>query len=317
MRERLVLLVVIIIAALFPSDLLQAGGGPTVLKKGKISGHIYGGSSRASNYFRVDGQQRLFDSSGTSFSAIVFGLTLDYGWSSNLELNLDLPFGYYAVSSESRFPDRSIFSPTYFGLGATYGFLGAEDEKGVSASVSSMLKVPPGFHSGIYDDPAHPTFLSDGYFQVTTSLNVGYNTENTWFKGRVGYNWRDEEPEDEILYGLEVGFTRVQGTGIFVGVNGALTTADINTPARAFYAGASGSSSEQERVDGGTGRFSTIDRENYIDVNAGAFVTIAERFVIDGRYIIRLAGNNTLALRGAYIGLGYSIDPGEGVSGKF
>lgn len=316
MRQRLVLLAVIIVT-LFPFNLLQAGGGPTVLKKGKLSGRIYGGSSRAVNYFRSDGVQRLFDTAGTSFSAITFGLTVDYGLGSNLELTLDLPIGYYAISSESRFPDRSIFSPPYLGLGATYGLIGSEGEKGLALSASSMVKIPPGFHSGIYDDPAHPTFLSDGYFQLTTLLNAGYFTDNLWFKASTGYNWRDEEPLDEIPYGLEVGFTRVAGTGIFLGLNGVVSTGDVGSPARAFYAGASGSPSEQERVDGGTGRFSTIDRENYLDIGAGAFVTIAERFVVDGRYVLRLAGNNTLALRGAYLGVGYSIEPSVVEAGEF
>ncbi len=148
-------------------------------------------------------------------------------------------------------------------------------------------------------------------------LNAGYFTDNLWFKASTGYNWRDEEPLDEIPYGLEVGFTRVAGTGIFLGLNGVVSTGDVGSPARAFYAGASGSPSEQERVDGGTGRFSTIDRENYLDIGAGAFVTIAERFVVDGRYVLRLAGNNTLALRGAYLGVGYSIEPSVVEAGEF
>jgi hypothetical protein len=317
-RAGIPLAMVMVVVLLLAAADARAGGGPTVVRKGKISGHLYGGSARAANYFTPSGLQRLFDTAGTSFSAATFGLTLDYGVGSNLELNLDLPIGYYSITSESRFPDRSIFSPAWYGLGATYGIVGAEGEQGLAASVSSMLRIPPGFHSGIYDDPAHPTFLSDGYFQVMTSLNGGYRSETTWINGSLGYNWRDEEPLDEIVYNAEVGFTKVEGTGIFIGLNGVVSTGDVNTPARSFYAGASGSESEQSRIDGGTGRFSTIDRENHISISAGAFVTLTERLVVDGRYVIRLAGNNSLALRGAYLGIGYSIDPAPEVpSGEF
>jgi hypothetical protein len=282
---------------------LLAGGGAFTLEEGEGRANIYGGTAAAKNYYDIDGNLRLFDSVQTQFSATTFGITVDYGLTGALELNFDMPVGYYQLTSKSLFPDRTIVAPAYIGLGATYRI--TPDK--LSTSVSTMLKVPPGFHSGIYDDPEHPTFLSDGYFQWTTMLNVGFKHDDVWVKGSAGYNWRDEEPLDEILYSMEVGLSRVEGTGIFVGAGGVVTTGDVTKPLRPFYAGASGDIEERSRRNGGTGRFSTIDRENYFAVNAGAFVDITSSISLNGRYIVRLFGANSLLLQGGYLGIGYKF----------
>ena len=160
---------------------LHAGGTP-VLEPGKGMIHIFGGGGVTTNYYNIDGILKRFDTLQTAFTAITFGLTASYGIFEHLELNADLPIGYFAISSNSRFPSRSVFSPIYYGLGATVQLI----EKPVSASISSMIKIPPGFHNGIYNDPAHPSFLSDGYFQIATSLNAGINFEHVWTKGSIG-----------------------------------------------------------------------------------------------------------------------------------
>jgi hypothetical protein len=228
-------------------------------------------------------------------------LTASYGLIDNFELNADLPLAYYSIVSDARFPSRSIFSPAYYGIGGTYQI----SQVPIATSVSSMIKIPPGFHQGIYDDPVHPSFLSDGYWQVSTALNVRLDFKEVWTKGSIGYNWRDEEPLDEIIWNFELGFSKVEGTGIFVGGQGVISTGDITQPIRPFYAGASGSEEEQLRGNGGRGRFSTIDRETYVAVSAGAFVYLSDQISLDGRYTIRLFGRNTLNLQGAFIGAGY------------
>lgn len=278
-------------------------GEPIILPKGKGVVSIYGGPARASSYYNTTGRLKRFDTLNTDFSALIFGLTANYGLTDWLELNADVPLAYYKVTSSGRFPDRSVFFPSYYGIGATYQLSRGK----VNSSISSMVKVPPGFHDGIYDDPKHPTFLSDGFLQITSMLNFGFNFKEIWFKGGAGYNWRDEEPLDEIIYNAEIGLSKVEGTGIFVGCNGVITTGDVTQPLRPFYAGASGSITEQQRVDGGTGRFSTIDRENYFAINAGAFVGITDYITLSGRYAIRLFGANSLALQGGFLGVGYNF----------
>jgi hypothetical protein len=278
-------------------------GDPQVKPPKKGTVYIYGGAARASRYYNLNGDLKRYDTLGTDFSATTFGLSANYGLIENLELNLDVPIGYYNLTSKSRFPDRSILSPSYYGIGATYQI---SDGK-LNSSVSTMLKIPPGFHKGIYDDPAHPTFLSDGYLQLTTTLNFGFNLKETWFKGSAGYNWRDEEPLDEIVYNAELGMSKVEGTGIFVGCSGVVSTGDVTQPLMPFYTGASGNAEEQTRGDGGQGIFRTIDRENYFAINAGAFVSITEHISISGKYAVRLFGKNSLSLQGAYLGVGYSF----------
>lgn len=269
--------------------------------KGKGEAWVYAGGGSTRNYFNVDGNQRLFDSLETSFLSLTFGVALDYGLLDRLELNVNIPMGYYALTSLSRFPDRSILAPTWFGVGLTYQIT----RGALLTSVSSQVKIPPGFHDGIYDDPNHPSFLSDGYWQFTNAINVGFTNGDIWLKGSAGYTMRGEEPADEIEYSAQVGLSRVEGTGIFVGVEGVISAEDASDPLRAFYAGASGSEAEKLRQDGGTGRFSTIDRESYFAVRPGAFVSVSDHLTLSAEYSVRLIGVNSLSLKGVYVAAGY------------
>ncbi|MBS1911747.1 MAG: hypothetical protein JST22_07160 [Bacteroidetes bacterium] len=292
----------ILCALLFLAQCLYAGN-PIVQPKGKGELTIYGGSSSTTGYYDVNGVMKRFDTLATEFTATTFGMNMTYGLTDDVQLDLDVPLGYYSITSKALHPKRSIFSITYYGVGATYQLSRGK----VSSSISGMVKVPPGFHHGIYDDPNHPTFLSDGYFQIGGAFNFGFNMKETWIKGHVGYNWRDEEPADEIVYGAEVGFSKVEGTGIYVKVDGVVTTADVTQPLEPFYAGTSGPPSSLERLDGGRGIFRTIDREDYTALTAGAFVGISSHVFLSGSYTLRLFGNNTLDLKGAYLGAGYKF----------
>lgn len=282
---------------------LQAGD-PIILDPGKGSVVIYGGSLSADHFYDIQGDLRRFDTNNTRFSAVLFGTTCRYGLTNRIELSAELPLAYLSLTSRSRFPDRSIFAPSYLGLGGAVQLTRGEI---FNASADIMLKIPPGFHNGIYDDPNHPSFLSDGFFQATAGTNVSLWTDPILLKGRMAYNWRDEEPVDEFQYSLSAILTRVEGTGIHVGFDGVVPLADVTQPLLPFYAGASGTAEQIGRIDGGTGRFATIDREFYIALNAGAYVNITGSIVISGNYSIRLAGTNSLALGGAFLALGYSF----------
>jgi len=297
-RAAIIVGMVLALAAHTP---VKGQGDAFLQEKGKGEVWMYGGGGSIRNYFNVDGNQRLFDSLETSFLFLTLGTSLDYGLLDRLELNVSIPIGYYAISSLSRFPDRSIFAPVWYGVGLTYQITRGR----LLTAVSSQVKIPPGFHDGIYDDPNHPTFLSDGYWQFTNSASIGFSAGDFWFKGSGGYNMRGEEPADEIIYSAQVGLSRIEGTGIYVGVEGVTSTEDASKPVRAFYAGAAGSEEEKLRQDGGTGRFSTIDRENYFTVKPGAFVSISDHITLSAEYSVRLLGVNSLALRGFYIAAGY------------
>jgi hypothetical protein len=276
-------------------------GGPFVLEAGEGIARLTGGAYRADQYYNTEGRLRTYDTVKTQLNVVRFGLSGDYGLIDGLELNVDVPIGIYTLTSRAQFPDRRIVTPEYFGLGGTYRLSAGN----LATSLSAMVKLPPGFHRGIYDDPAHPTFLSDGFLQIAGMLNAGFKYKNIWLKAGAGYTWRDEEPIDEIPFTFELGFSRVEGTGIFVGLDGVVSTGDVTQPLRPFYAGASGSVEERQRNDGGRGVFRTIDRENYLNVGAGAFVYVTKQLMVNGRYDLRLFGRNTIAMRGAQLGLGY------------
>ncbi len=290
----------LLLALLLPTTFLHAGE-PVPLAPGRGRAIVYGGWLGADHYKDIYGNLKRFDTVGTSFNALIFGLSADYGLIDGLEANLELPLGYFSLTSNSRFPKRSIFAPVYLGLGATYGILGGT----YPISLSGMIRIPPGFHNGIYNDSLHPSFLSDGFLQGALGINLGYVGEEIWIKANAAYNWRAEEPVDEIQLGGTIGFTKVEGTGITVAVKGVIPTEDVTQPARPFYAGASGNAEERRQADGGTGRFLTIDREEYVTFEAGAYVNITTRFLLTGNYSIRLGGRNTLILAGGFLGVGY------------
>lgn len=297
---RFCIAVITLLIFILPSN-ARGQGDAFLQEKGKGEAWLYLGGGSTRNYFNVDGVQRLFDSLETTFLSLGIGVSVDYGLMNNLELNVALPISYYQLTSASLFPDRSILAPDWLGVGLTYQITKAP----VFTSVSSQVKIPPGFHDGIYDDPNHPTFLSDGFLQWATLLNVGYAKDGIWFKGSGGYNLRGEEPADEFLYSAQIGFSRVEGTGIFLGIGGVVSTEDASQPLRPFYAGASSSREEKFRIDGGTGRFSTIDREDYFSIKPGFFVELNDELMVSAEYLIRLAGVNSLALSGLYGGVGY------------
>ncbi len=275
----------------------------SVQKPGDLFVHVFGGAQRSNTIYTADGDSRLFDTLGTSYSAVLFGPSVDYGVIDGLEVNVDMPIGYLSVTSDEKFPDRSIFAPLFIGVGATGDLTAGEFVFGLS----SMIKLPSGWHRGIYDDPEHPSFLSDGYLQWTTLARAGFSHDKVRASASVGYNWRDEEPLDEIAYSAQIGLESVRGSGVFVGVDGVQSTGDVTNPLRPFYAGSSGSAEQLLQSDGGSGRLLSIDRENYTAVSAGAYATVFDRLVIDGRYELRLSGANTIALQGAFLGVGYTF----------
>ena len=290
----------LLLALLLPNRCIYAGE-PVPLAPGKGRAIVYGGWLGSDHYQDIYGNLKRFDTVGTSFNAIIFGLSADYGLIDGLEANIELPLGYFSLTSNTRFPKRSIFAPAYLGLGATYGLLGGS----YPISVSGMIRIPPGFHNGIYNDSLHPSFLSDGFLQGSLGVNLGYSGNGVWVKATAAYNWRAEEPVDEIHLGGTIGFSKIEGTGILLGVKGVIPTEDVTRPARPFYAGASGNTEQRQQADGGTGRFLTIDREAYIAFEAGAYVNITSQFFLTGNYTIRLGGRNTLILAGGFLGVGY------------
>ena len=253
-----------------------------------------GGSTRT--MFDTDGEERLLDTLGTDFTSYVLALSFDYGLTDEIELNATLPIGYVSTTSDL-FPDRSILAPYWLGLGGTWRFLDGP----LRMAGRLEIRVPPGFHSGIYDDPEHPSFLSDGYLEVQTGLSVAWSSPSAWIKAGAAYAARAEEPEDAIVGSLELGYSSIPGSGIFLNLSGEASLADPSRPSRPFFAGAT---SAGEVFDGGTGRLLTIERQAFLDVAPGLYVDLGEDISAALQYNIRLLGVHTLRLNGLYLSVG-------------
>src|SRR4051812_20275303 len=67
---------------------LRAGGNP-LAEVGRGTIYIYGGGGTTTNYYNINGIIKPFDTLGTTFTALTFGLTASYGILDNIELNID------------------------------------------------------------------------------------------------------------------------------------------------------------------------------------------------------------------------------------
>lgn len=266
--------------------------------QGKAEVWLSGGGGSTKTIFDTDGRQRLFDTAGTTFGAYVLTVSVDYGLADNLELNASLPLGYLTLRSDVKFPDRSILAPLYLGLGATWGLRSGP----LRGALTLQLRIPPGFHDGIYDDPNHPTFLSDGYLELLAGVAAAWSSDAVWVKGTTGVSLRAEEPADHLFAAIEVGHSRVEGTGVFIGLEGVTSLSDPAEPLFPFYAGADG---DLEEFSGGTGRMRTIDRESYLVIAPGAFFNLGAAWTISSQYRVRLLGLHTVRLNGLYVGAGH------------
>ncbi len=288
---------IVVLFAIEPTR-ITAQSDAFLQKRGEGEIWIYGGGGSTKTIYDADGTQRLFDTAGTRFGAYALGVDFDYGLTDRIELNASLPLGWFTLRSENNFPDRSIVAPAYLGLGGTV----AITEGDFRSALALQLRIPPGFHDGIYDDPNHPSFLSDGWFEVRTTLAGAYAGSGYWLKGGATYGWRAEEPEDEIVLTAQAGLNRVEGTGIFIGAEWVMSLGDPSNPARPFYAGSDGDSGE---FTGGTGRMTSNAEEEYLVLAPGAYFDFLKDWTISTQYRLRLVGTHTIRLNALYLAVGH------------
>ena len=292
----------LLIAVLFAIEpaAMSAQSDAFLRKKGEGEVWIYGGGGSTKTIYDARGTQRLFDTAGTRFGAYVLGADFNYGVSDRIELNASLPIGRYTLRSDHNFPDRTIVAPAFLGIGGTV----AITEGDFRSAFALQLRVPPGFHNGIYDDPNHPSFLSDGWLEIRPTLAAAYAGSGYWLKGGVTYGWRAEEPEDEIVLTAEAGLNRVEGTGIFLSAEWVMSLGDPSNPARPFYAGSDGAAGE---FTGGTGRLVSIAEEEYFVVAPGAYFEFLEQWTLSTQYRLRLVGTHTIRLNALYLAVGHQF----------
>ena len=62
------------------------------------------------------------------------------------------------------------------------------------------------------------------------------------------------------------------------------------------------------KAAGDSGIWVMIRRPLFVALVVGAFVSITDNIYISGKYAVRLFGKNSLALQGAYLGVGYNFN---------
>ena len=273
--------------------------------KGQLFAKFYAGTMLASSYrnlntdsefYKLDTRDTLNYPNGrryaTELSGFLTGLYAEYGLSDDFTLLLDVPFGHFAlhevyssnqivVDGETKY-EASITQFPYFGLGTRW-------KMSVGKSVTSlslMMRIPPGFHNGVANDPHE--FLSDGAMQVLGGLEFGLPFKDGWMVSTLKYNHRFEDLQDELAFHVEAGSKKIPNT--FIKIYGDLlqsmgsfsSVGDFN-PRR------------------------SILQENYLAAGASFGFQVAENWYLDLDYSARFTGKNTWNIGTFAVGLSATI----------
>jgi len=135
------------------------------------------------------------------YNEYIYGIKGEYAVTNNLVLFSDIPIKYYTLhertdttlydSSGNEYPqkidraDFSLLQPAYLSLGARYKLY----SKLAYAAISGEIRIPPGFHNGIQNDPDYQ-FLSDGALEFHSGLILGVKFEKGWLESSIAYHYR-------------------------------------------------------------------------------------------------------------------------------
>ena len=162
------------------------------------------------------------------FRKYSIGVHIEYSILDDLGIYIKIPFNYYSldekylkdsngfypIDSDSNFitrPSYSLFKPGYYALGANYLLF-----SNIAFGVANLeLRIPPGFHNGILNDPDYP-FLSDGAFEILVGIDFGARFKKGSIEAGILYNYRDEELADQIIFSTEAALSTVENTRLFV-----------------------------------------------------------------------------------------------------
>lgn len=292
----------------------QASAGAWTQPAGTLYAKAYLGSLSSPRYWDLQGNSisvlkeeimpgdRLFQyypngrNYTLDFSAIMSGLYAEYGVTDKLTAIVDMPFGYFSLT-ETYETDRDTESPTYlrkpernalslatftyYGFGGRYLLHGNKSVVSLSAGV----RIPPGTTNGIFADTVQMPFLSDGGLQEWFGLEVGMPFSDGWFEGEMKYTGRHEELQDELTFHAEYGHKSIEEIMIKLSI-------DITQ----------GLGSRNNLPNFDTRR--TILVEDFGAVTIGVIIQASDKTFVEGSYQVRLFGNNSWALNGAFGGFG-------------
>lgn len=268
---------------------------------------IFGGKSNATSFYNLDGNTtfELPDKSLDEeqpernyifqYSAYESGIRAEYAPIENLVIYSEIPIIYHSLTTKADTTiydtisykkitgEYSLLQPSYYSIGGRYKFY----SKLAYLAAMAELRIPPGFHSGIQNDPDYE-FLSDGAFELNAGLLLGVKFEKGWLESSFSYFLRGEELVDYIKIHTELGLTTVPGTKLgaeldFIQSLGSFNEAVTFEP-----------------------RLTTL-QENIFQ---GGFIFqlfITDNFYVDFSYKICLFGKNTSNKSGYLLGAGVRL----------
>ena len=170
---------------------------------------LYGGKASGSSFFDLEGNTRFelpdLSAGDTEKDTITFnlneytyGIRGEYGLNDNTVLFAEIPIKYSTLIVKTDTTvfdtsgqgytykqikgDYSLLQPAYFSIGARYRFY----SKIAYSAFSAELRIPPGFHNGILNDPDYK-FLSNGAFESRTGVIFGIKFEKSWLESSIDY----------------------------------------------------------------------------------------------------------------------------------
>ncbi len=286
---------------------LVAHGGAWTQKKGAYFLKVAGGYLSTSQEFNHKGNlQQIMADFGEVFQNSTYEewsiqTYAEYGLTDNVTVVINVPF---KVAINERVEISNYFpggrrNADYRTTG--FGDLWASTRLNlfrlpIVASVQTGVKIPLG-----YKDPDEITgpALGNGVmeYEGLLLLGQGFHPLPLYVAGQIGYRIREGELHDEIIYELEVGYTR-GGALLKFAVSGVQNT---TTPPDVF------GETIQLPLDGGGGE--TPDRifgdHNYLKANIGFLYPISQGLLLDGGVFHMLDGENIIA--GTLLQIGFVL----------
>jgi len=230
------------------------------------------------------------------------GLRVEYAPKENLVLFSEIPIVYHSLNQRAdttiyrikdtvnmtydtlkykkQIGDYTLLQPSYFSIGARYKIY----SKLAYVAVTGELRIPPGFHNGIQNDPGYE-FLSDGAFEIHTGIILGVTFEKSWLESSFSYHLRGEELVDYLQVHTEFGLSNVPGAKIGV---------------RLDYLQSMGNFNSAVEFDP---RKTTL-QENALKAGFLFNWFLTDNFYIDFSFGVNLLGKNTLNSSGFVTGIG-------------
>jgi len=272
---------------------------------------LYGGKTSGSSFYDMESSIKtelpdiqlgneeeernfIFD-----YNEYIYGIKGEYAVTNNLVLFSDIPIKYYTLhertdttlydSSGNEYPqkidraDFSLLQPAYLSLGARYKLY----SKLAYAAISGEIRIPPGFHNGIQNDPDYQ-FLSDGALEFHSGLILGVKFEKGWLESSIAYHYRAEDLVDNLFIHTEGGISTVPGSKLMAYIDFTQSFGTFNNAVQF------------------NPRYTTL-QEDIFDIGFLFQLFVTDHLYGEFSYKINLLGKNTWNLGGFIIAAGVRI----------